>query len=39
VCADECRKHADHHDHCRACAQACERAETAARTLLDAVPA
>jgi len=28
-CAEECGKHADHHEHCRICAQACrECAET-----------
>jgi hypothetical protein len=37
-CGADCRQHADMHDHCRACAEACERGETAARTLLDAIP-
>jgi hypothetical protein len=23
ACADECSKHADHHDNCKACAEAC----------------
>ncbi|WP_084032747.1 four-helix bundle copper-binding protein [Chelativorans sp. J32] len=23
TCADECRKHADHHEHCRICAEVC----------------
>jgi hypothetical protein len=39
VCAEECRAHADHHEHCAVCLAACERAETAARELLAAVPA
>lgn len=36
-CAEECEQHADHHDHCRACAEACRRCEAACRELLDAV--
>lgn len=39
ACAEECRRHAEMHEHCAACATACERAGTAARTLLDALPA
>lgn len=23
ACANECEKHADHHDHCKTCAEAC----------------
>ncbi|TVP70555.1 MAG: four-helix bundle copper-binding protein [Nitriliruptor sp.] len=38
VCADECREHAAQHDHCRGCAEACERAEKAAGMLLEAIP-
>lgn len=26
-CADECERHADHHSHCRLCAEACRRAQ------------
>lgn len=36
ACAQECEKHADMHDHCRACAEACRRCEQACRELLDA---
>jgi hypothetical protein len=39
VCAEECRVHADHHEHCAVCLDACERAEAAAREVLAAVPA
>ncbi|TVR26218.1 MAG: four-helix bundle copper-binding protein [Nitriliruptor sp.] len=39
ACADECREHAAQHDHCRGCAEACERAEKAAGMLLEAIPA
>ena len=35
-CAEECEKHQDMHDHCRACAEACRRCEQACRELLDA---
>jgi hypothetical protein len=36
-CAEECEKHADHHDHCRVCAEACRRCEQACRELLASV--
>lgn len=36
-CAVECELHADMHDHCRACAQACTTLYTASRTLLEAL--
>jgi hypothetical protein len=29
VCAEECERHADHHEHCRICAEACRRCEQA----------
>lgn len=35
----QCREHAALHEHCRYCAEACERAEKAADTLLEAIPA
>lgn len=38
VCGDECRSHADMHEHCAACAEQCERTEQVARDLLDALP-
>ena len=28
-CGDECERHAEHHEHCRICAQACRRCEQA----------
>ena len=38
-CAEECETHADHHDHCRVCAEACRRCEQACRRVLDAIAA
>ncbi|MBE2267837.1 MAG: four-helix bundle copper-binding protein [Anaerolinea sp.] len=38
VCAEECERHADHHEHCRLCAQACRRCENACQGLLTIVP-
>lgn len=35
-CGDECRKHAPHHEHCRACAEACSACETACSAVLAA---
>jgi hypothetical protein len=29
LCADECDRHADHHPHCRICAEACRECERA----------
>ena len=34
-CAVECELHAEHHDHCRVCAQACETLYAASRSLLE----
>ena len=34
-CGDECERHAQHHQHCRVCAEACRRCEQACRNLLD----
>ncbi len=36
-CAAECEEHAEMHDHCRACAQACRRLEAASRSLLESL--
>ena len=36
-CAEECERHAEHHDHCRVCAEACRRCEKACRQLLDSM--
>ena len=33
-CGDECARHAEHHDHCRICADACRHCEQACRDLL-----
>jgi uncharacterized protein DUF326 len=35
-CGDECERHAQIHEHCRACAEACRRCEQACRELLAA---
>lgn len=35
VCAEECDRHADMHQHCKICADACRRCEEACRTLLE----
>jgi hypothetical protein len=37
VCGEECRKHADHHEHCRICGEACQRCEAACNELLQAI--
>ena len=34
---DECERHAEHHDHCRVCADACRRCEQACNDLLATV--
>jgi hypothetical protein len=36
-CAAECEQHADMHEHCRLCAQACRRLEAASRSLLESL--
>ena len=33
-CADECDRHAGHHNHCRVCAEACRHCERACEQLL-----
>jgi hypothetical protein len=37
TCAEECEKHASHHEHCRICAEVCRRCQQACRELLAAV--
>ena len=37
ICAEECERHAGHHEHCRVCAEACRRCERACAELLVAV--
>jgi hypothetical protein len=34
ACAEECERHATHHDHCRVCAEVCRRCEQTCRDLL-----
>jgi hypothetical protein len=34
VCGDECHRHASEHEHCRICAEACRRCQTACQTAL-----
>ncbi len=36
-CGSECESHADHHEHCRICADACRTCEQACRDLLAAI--
>jgi hypothetical protein len=37
LCAAECERHADHHEHCRLCAEQCRRCEEACSAVLDAI--
>jgi hypothetical protein len=37
VCGEECRKHAQMHEHCRICAEACESCEQACRDAVSQV--
>jgi hypothetical protein len=37
VCAEECDRHAAHHEHCRLCAEACRRCKSACDDLLAAI--
>jgi hypothetical protein len=39
VCAEECRGHAKHHEHCRVCAEACRRCEEACERVAAALAA
>jgi uncharacterized membrane protein len=39
ACAEECRRHAPMHEHCRICADACQQAVEAARAARSADPA
>jgi hypothetical protein len=34
ACREECERHAQHHEHCRICAQVCSRCEQACNDLL-----
>lgn len=37
VCGEECRRHAEQHEHCRICAEACESCEQACRDAMSQV--
>ena len=37
ICGDECEQHADHHEHCRVCAEVCRHCESACNNALSAV--
>lgn len=37
ACAEDCESHAEHHEHCRICAEACRRCEKACDDLLAAI--
>jgi hypothetical protein len=37
LCGEECWKHADHHEHCRICAEACRRCEEACQQAVQSV--
>jgi hypothetical protein len=39
LCGAECEQHADHHEHCRVCAESCRRCEEACNNLLAAIAA
>jgi hypothetical protein len=39
LCAAECERHAEHHVHCRLCAEQCRRCEEACSAVLDAIGA
>lgn len=38
LCGEECDRHADMHEHCRICADACNRCEASCRQAMDALP-
>lgn len=37
ICAEECERHAGHHEHCRICAEECRRCEQACREAIQTV--
>jgi Domain of Unknown Function (DUF326) len=37
ACAEECERHAPHHEHCRVCAEACRRCEQACEDLRSSI--
>jgi hypothetical protein len=38
ACREECERHAEHHEHCRLCAEVCHRCELACGDLLASLP-
>jgi hypothetical protein len=38
LCGDECGRHANHHEHCRVCAEDCRRCAQACEDLLGSLP-
>jgi hypothetical protein len=39
ICGDECARHANHHEHCRVCADSCRRCEQSCRDALQSMAA
>jgi Domain of Unknown Function (DUF326) len=39
LCAEECERHAGHHEHCRICAEACRRCEQACKVMRSSINA
>jgi hypothetical protein len=39
ICAEECERHAAHHEHCRICAETCRQCEQACVDVLSVLPA
>jgi len=39
TCGDECQRHAEHHEHCRICAEACRACASACREARDSIAA
>ena len=37
ICARECERHADHHEHCRICGESCRRCEEACSAVVEAI--
>lgn len=37
VCGDECRQHADEHEHCRVCAKSCRKCEESCNQLMSQI--
>lgn len=37
ACAEECDRHAEHHEHCRVCAESCRRCEQACNDVLSTI--